>query len=377
MNKNQIPQDAPGVDLTKALREMVAQREDDTPPLFRKWYKLTAIPEAPRNASLTQREESRQSRLISTVFLFLIIVLICFIPATFLMPNHFIPILAFSLLGVAIISLIVNRRGKVLLAGIIGTFGYEAVVAGVIFTSTPLDTSGIMFYLYGTLAVLLAASFLPAKNAFLIAFINAVMIAISMVYQPHTADLNQAMHSQFIPMLIQPIGTQFIVAGVAYVWSHNVTRALARADRTEMITSLQRTIAEKAVELEQGVQLILKTHIEIANGNLNARAPLSQGHELWQVARALNTLLVRYQRAALAEKEFHRVEQAIQALLHFLQDSNNRQQKQILLPMTQTLLDNLLIALQGKTLAYSPQPYPHQRPTITVNAEPNSQNSQM
>jgi hypothetical protein len=69
------------------------------------------------------------------------------------------------------------------------------------------------------------------------------------------------------------------------------------------IMSLQEAITKQKQELESGVQAILETHVQVANGDFGTRAPLTQDHLLWQVAYSLNNLLARLQRLNQAETE--------------------------------------------------------------------------
>jgi hypothetical protein len=61
------------------------------------------------------------------------------------------------------------------------------------------------------------------------------------------------------------------------------------------IVLLERAAAQRKQELEMGIEQLLQTHVQVANGNFAARVPLSQEHVLWQIASALNTLLARIQ----------------------------------------------------------------------------------
>jgi len=72
------------------------------------------------------------------------------------------------------------------------------------------------------------------------------------------------------------------------------------------IMALQRAITQQKQELESGIQLILETHVQVANGDFTTRAPLTQDHLLWQVAHSLNNLLARLQRLNQAEAELQR-----------------------------------------------------------------------
>jgi hypothetical protein len=72
------------------------------------------------------------------------------------------------------------------------------------------------------------------------------------------------------------------------------------------IMALQEAITKQKQELEGGIQLILETHVQVANGDFATRAPLTQDHLLWQVAYSLNNLLARLQRLSQAEAELQR-----------------------------------------------------------------------
>ncbi len=62
------------------------------------------------------------------------------------------------------------------------------------------------------------------------------------------------------------------------------------------IVALERAAAQQKRDLEIGIEQLLQTHVQVANGNLSARVPLTQEHVLWKIASALNTLLTRTQR---------------------------------------------------------------------------------
>lgn len=99
-------------------------------------------------------------------------------------------------------------------------------------------------------------------------------------------------------VVAQPIGLQIIVAVVTYLWVRSALRAIARADRAEEVAELQQREAERTHQLESGIQQLLRTQVRAANGDLTARANLSQDNILWQVGISLNFLLTRLQKAA-------------------------------------------------------------------------------
>jgi nitrate/nitrite-specific signal transduction histidine kinase len=73
------------------------------------------------------------------------------------------------------------------------------------------------------------------------------------------------------------------------------------------IVALQRAIAQQKQELESGIEQILQTHVQVANGDFSTRAPLARDHLLWQIAHSLNNLLARLQSLSHAEAELQRV----------------------------------------------------------------------
>ncbi len=327
--------------------------------LYQLWYELTAVPEVSQQASFFHREAARKSRLFSTVLFFYTVVIIVFLPCCLLLPNRYDFWSDAVLIAISFIALGLNRKGMTLIAGTIIVVAFQIVLTIIIFTTTPFDEASIQIYDLFIMTELLAVSLLPASSVFLVAIANSCVILGSLVYEPHTLVLANDLHIQFIPIMIRPIALQFIVAGVAYVWVYSMSVAIMRADRAETVAALEHALVEQKHDLEWGIQQILQTHVTIANGDLNARAPLSQDNSLWQIARALNTLLTRYQRAAVAERELQRAEQAVRFTVSVVQQAEQQQQLPCL-TFTHTAIDPLIVALQGKTLLYTQSPFPTQ-----------------
>jgi hypothetical protein len=336
--------------------EVVRQQPARQNSLVQSWYDLTAMPEAPANASFYKRESARKSRLLSTILFYYTIVVIVFLPCCLLLPNPQIVWADAGAIVAAILALILNRQRKTLLAAILTVVTFQLVLVSAIFLLTPFDESSIQIYDLLIMTDLLAVSLLPARNVFIFAFVNSLIILASLLIQKHTPTFDADLHAQFIPIMIRPIALQFIVAGVSYVWTHSTTKAIIRADRAEMVASLEHALNEQKRDLDDGIEQILQTHVAVANGNLNARAPLNQDNALWQISRALNTLLVRLQRAVQAERELQRVQQAVNASVQAIQNAEKLQQLPRV-PFTQTAIDPLIAALQGKTIAYTQVPY--------------------
>ena len=146
---------------------------------------------------------------------------------------------------------------------------------------------------------------------------------------------------------------QIVVALVTYLWVRNTMRALERANKAELIAKLEHTIALQRKDLDEGIQQILYTLVQAANGNLNVRAPLAQQNVLWQVGVGLNTLLARLQRVNQNERELTRMKMEIRRLIAQVQEAKSRQAILWLRPGG-TELDMLISELMGCVLRQQP-----------------------
>src|SRR5258708_19848012 len=124
------------------------------------------------------------------------------------------------------------------------------------------------------------------------------------------------------------------------------------------IIALERANAEQKNQLEAGIQLILQTHVQTANGNFNARAPLTKDHVLWQIAYSLNNLLARLQRLSQADMELRQTKlNATRVVASFQPQANYIQHE---LAMIQTESERLTEALPAAMWKHPPiTTHPH------------------
>ncbi|GER89082.1 hypothetical protein KDW_32440 [Dictyobacter vulcani] len=317
------------------------------------WYDNTALPAAPANASFIRREASRKSHLLSTIIFWLFIMFLLFIPACFVVPNHYIIWVDIGMLVICLVSVFFNRVQRPEVAGLLLTIGFELALTAIIFTTQPLDEPSIQQYelfVFGELLV----SLLSPGSVFLVMLYNIGIISTSLFLQPHTATLAHDLQTQGAAILIRPVGVQFLVAFVSWLWVRSAFQAIKRADRAEMIAKLEEQLETERKTLEEGIKLILDTHVAVANGDIGTRAPLTQNNVLWQIARSLNMLLDRLQRALRAERELQRVTLAVNATVQNIQQATQSNQTPSL-PLTQVPeIDPLIVEIQGKTFSYAP-----------------------
>jgi hypothetical protein len=222
--------------------------------------------------------------------------------------------------------------------------------------------------LYDLLVIveLFAASLLPSSYIIVAALLNIGFMSGELFLQKSVAGLatpalQTYLHTQFYAALARPISLQIIVGVVIFLWVRSTTLAIARADRAEMIAKLEHDLAEQKEQLEVGIQQLLQTHTEVANGNFDARTPMTRENSLWPLANALNILLTRFQRASKAEQELQRFQQILPSLVSAIQTAEQRHAPLPYFTRTSTILDPLLLSLSGKKLTTPAGPGSYQR----------------
>jgi hypothetical protein len=336
---------------------LMTQQTERPTGFFQWWYTYTTPPDPPANASFVKREGARRLRLLSTVALFMFVSMVFCLPASFFLPNHIAIFTTSIMIIMSLLSLLLCRLGRPISAGLLLVLSFEIAIICVIVATQPLDEISLTIFDLLILPELLAASLLPARSTFIVAVCNTLFICLDLLFQTPTASLAAQLQVQFVVIVAKPVLLQMMVASISYLWVTSTTKAIQRADRAEMLAVLEHMMVERNQELEKGIDQILQTHVSVANGDLNARAPLTQENVLWKVARSLNTLLVRYQRAMLSERELRRTEQAVASAVSVIQLAEQQQQRPRL-SLTYTRIDPLLVALYGKTLLPARMPYP-------------------
>ncbi len=317
------------------------------------WYHLSA-PEK-RLESMSEVEFSR-CQLASILLLIIFIALIAFLPAALTSDGlHVLP----PLLGMFIVTCVavfLNRQGKVTFVGILIVVAFDLALAEALlsYPHFVLTQNAVPIYDMFVLSDIIAISLLPGKSIFFVSFFHSAFMLADIILQPHTPDLQLLIDQTTYSFMVRPLAIQIVVALVTFLWVRNTMKALERANKAEIIVQLEQTIVQERKDLAEGVQQILYTLVEAANGNLNVRAPLVQQSALWQVGVGLNTLLARLQRAGYKEREYQRLVLELQRLLMAVQEAKSTK-----MPLSQTPggteLDLLINELLNTTISPPPQ----------------------
>jgi hypothetical protein len=276
-----------------------------TGKLFRGWYRIASPPEPPPSAPFEQRERFRRGRTGSQISLAVLVVCISALPAAFRGTNFFLTaILSCGLLAI-FGAIALNRMGHVTLAGIIIVMAISiSPVSDILTTPGGLNPAVLPVFSILVLPLMCAVSLLPAWWVFVVATGNSLFTLYAMLYLPHSAELDALLKASFVSIVTPIILSQLIVSVVAYLWVTGAVHAIRRADRAEEIAKLEHALAinaeitaQQKEQLEASIQKIVETNTRVANGDFDARVPLTRDNVLWQVSSSLNNFLSRFQRS--------------------------------------------------------------------------------
>lgn len=329
-------------------------KKQNAPNGFLAWWYHLAAPSEPRQATASDRERVRAGQLSSIILLLMFCFGISQLPNALVSPNHvFLAVLLISM-AINLAVFVLNRRGMVFVSGIIMVVVVEVAFILVVLSAGRVALRSLPTFHLLVLTELMAVSLLPPRSVFLVMFCNMVFTWAAITFMPHAPDLQLTTPAIYYATLANPLVLHGMVALVTYLWVQGARQAIVRAEQTAVLERVlaerDRTALEQKRQLEEGIQQILQTHIQAANGNFEVRAPLSRDNVLWQVASALNTLLARLQRAGQSEQELQRTKTAAFQLTEVIHMAKRRQQPvrtsksgTILDPIAQELNDTSIV----------------------------------
>jgi len=313
------------------------------------WHRIAAPPVPAETASLKEREAWRRGRYISNTLLAMIFAVTLVTIFVGGIANHaLLPNLIGTIVFLAI-ACFFNRRGRVIVSGIIVVLVLDVSIGGANLAFTPLDAFNLPLLDVLVLPALFAASLLPAYFVFFDMTLHIIFIVCVLTFLfPKDAALIALLHNpgHLADGLAKPIVIQIVTAVIAYTWMRSVTSSVERADRATSIALLERNVSEQAQHeaeqkhlLENEIKDIIQVHTQVANGNYDARVPLRKGNILWPVAGSLNNLVARFQSLL---KETRRLQRLDDAAAHFFHARNQAQNGPIAWQQTGTSIDRLV-----------------------------------
>jgi hypothetical protein len=277
----------------------------------------------PAEASLAEREVARRGRLASTIIL--VFLLLWSGDCLYDLASGNAAALPAFVIGLLILGLafLLNWRGYVTLVGVLLVLAiYLGYLFPIVVGHQTLDVIDLRIFALLVESLLVAAFLLPLFSIPLVTLGNILCLLLLFFGQPHTLAFAASIQSgQGIRALEQLIGLHILVAVIAYAWVRSTQRALARAERAELVTALKQRELEQKQTLETGIEHLLETQVRAANGDLQVRANLHQQHVLWCLGASLNTLLARLQRAVQAERLLQRTEEEVTRLVEAIHEA--------------------------------------------------------
>jgi hypothetical protein len=288
--------------------------------LFPPEHVLKQEVELMRHTSIALREQARRKQIVSAVLLVVVIYQLVELPGALMM--HTAMDIGTVVLGLALcaVAALFNQFGKITIVTIL-LIAVIDLGCGLMLLTSPmgLDVSSLPVFDVLLVSELIAVSLLPAISVFPVALSNMLFTIAVLMLAHRTMGLEMALTSNMAyDTILQPLGLQIIVAVVSYIWVRSALRALARADRAEEISRLQRREAEllkREAEFNhaftEGSEHVLQVLVRAANGDSRVRSALNQDHPLWRIGNGLNVLLTRVQRTANAEQEILRLRMTV------------------------------------------------------------------
>jgi hypothetical protein len=356
------------------------------------WYSVSAPSPVSITAPLEQRERIRRGRLMSIGLIVLYFSLVQgFVSGITTHNAHLLVVLGVAT-TIDIIATILNRRGYIEIAVILvsvvteagfiaGTFSFQNGLIG----PTTLQSFDTLVRIE-----IIAGFVLPASSVFVLATLNSIIEGFFLFYLPHDPSFNSYYPNHVFLLIIPVVVLNFMVAVLVYVFARSSSDAIRRANRAEEISKLQHDLSVKNFkeaqakrQLEHSIQQILYTHVRFANGDLNARVPLTAENVLWPIAGALNNLLVRFQALKRSEQrdqyfrraanlelqanfELQKMKQHLEQLVTEIRQAKRSGQR-IQLAARDSLLAPLIQELNGTSLSVNPPSGPP-TPVIKISS---------
>jgi len=379
MNRPPLPAQAmpPNADLW-SYRVLGDQNFWSARGLLAWWYAHTAPPEPPPGATFQQRDLVRRGRIASAIMLFLSSVLVFVAPIGLLGPNTQIFFTALTIWFIVAICLVLNRKGKVNLVGVL----LCCSVIGGMYVSilrapgglSPDDKDILYLLIFSELFI---GAILPVNWVFVPAVVNIAFGIIELTIAPHTPLFASLLPNSGPTILFRLIQIHVLVTAVMWIVGQHAREAIKRADRAEEVARLQHTLTfmantqvQEGQRLQRNIQTLIGTLNRMAQGENSARVPLVEGETLWPLAGSLNTLLARYQRARQDAQELERIRPQIERwrqleqAVRWMEELESpftetvtkalQEQQPLRLPATHTPLSPYFRVLNGKYLSDVP-----------------------
>lgn len=291
------------------------------------WVRVTSVGwDMPRQSRL-RREMTRRSELASWIVLGLLVFDVILLPAG--LHDRATLIAQVGLALGCVIAIFGNQRGWVTATGCVLVALIDGgVIFSVLGASNGLQTVYLPAYDLLVIPVMVAATILGRRAAFVVAGVNSCLICLDLFFQPAFGDLAQLERQNGpVPFAVRPIALQIVVATLAYLWVRGRDRAEQRADQESIRASEADERAEWAVQsaqLEKWWADVIRAFlgqihdvfVKQANGDYSARLNVPSEHPFHTEAMLMNRRLDRLQKIFV---DSHAGQEYLSTLVSWLQ----------------------------------------------------------
>jgi hypothetical protein len=279
------------------------------------WYTRSALPPPSPEASLQRKDLARRGRIASILLLLTIGVSLCILLPSGLVQfavaqRPFLLIIAAALVVICTGLVYLNRIGLTTLVGAVLILGNTVGNCYSILGPGQVLLTNVQLFDTLSISLLFAVALLPPWGVFVTAAGNLLVTAALLNMFPHEA----AVTPHIANVISRAASVEISISVIAFLLVQIMRQAIARADRAEEIGKLQKAllkqehaVAEQKRALDASILQIIDTQRRVANGDLDARVPLTPENVLWEVAGSLNNLLNRMRRGIQAEQELAQV----------------------------------------------------------------------
>ncbi len=267
-------------------------------------YTLLAPP-PPANleeAPLKEREIWRRGRSVAVAIFSQIMIIGFLFPIAFSGAQPALVPLIPVYCALLILSTILNRRGKVILGGIIVVTSIELILmANILSQRGGLDIFTLPLFDILIQADLFAVAVLPTRWAFSIAVLNILFVGAAFIWAPHTAAFGAMLASdKAYDAFFRPATLHFMATIISMVAISSMYRAYNHADEAGEKVKLHRQLAllnQENLDQKKMVDTELAEMNEVltrfSGGDRKSRIGLRPNMLLWSLGGHINNLLGR------------------------------------------------------------------------------------
>ncbi len=262
------------------------------------WYKISAPPAPSPDAPLLIKEVSRRGRIISLAMLISIILLLF---VFIVVPSFQFVFILLVVFLTDVIAVFFNRRGKILVAGmiisIVNELGLLATLLAQLMLNRGVDVQTALFLPVLAQTVMITVSTLPTIFAILNLLLNSAVVLVTLTFVPYAPSLQTYLHNG-------PITPSFLYYGplvliiqttiISIIWVRSANKAIIEADRADAQIHYEQMMTLQAegmrAKLKQDVNEITRLLAQIENDPTQEIQIDQRQNNLWMLASSLNLL---------------------------------------------------------------------------------------